>query len=151
MKLTIIPIDGTVQKDGLAYLKLYWIGTPENVHALQWQDTEGWIEFNDGTLNKTITKLPNWTDNALSAWDIANNPIPVPPTIDNNKDSASLLLSSTDWVTLLDVIDVNINPHLLNQSEFLNYRTSLRNIVVNPVEGDIQWPILPKAKWSSNI
>ena len=45
MELTIIPIDKAVYIDGLCYMGLSWEGTPETVHALQWQDTEGWIEY----------------------------------------------------------------------------------------------------------
>jgi len=47
MKLTIIPSDGAVYKDGLCYEHLIWEGTPPNVHALQFDSDSnmGWIEF----------------------------------------------------------------------------------------------------------
>lgn len=75
MKLTIIPIDKAVYIDGLCYMGISWEGTPENVHALQWQDTEGWIEYKDingKTPNETITVLPTWANNAIESWTTAN-------------------------------------------------------------------------------
>lgn len=80
MRLTIIPSDGAVYKDGLCYSDLIWEGTPTNIHALQWFDTQGWIEYNDGTQNENVTELPQWASNALVVWDIANQPVPVEPT-----------------------------------------------------------------------
>lgn len=78
MKITIIPSDGAVYEDGVTYLNLSWEGTPENVHALQWFGSNGWIEYNDGTPNEAIEALPAWTDNALAAWDVVNTPEPEP-------------------------------------------------------------------------
>lgn len=81
MRLTIIPSDGAVYKDGLCYSHLTWEGTPNSVHALQWFNNTGWIEFNDDNpydnykpANETITELPQWALNALAAWEEANNP-----------------------------------------------------------------------------
>ena len=79
MLLTIIPSDGAVYEDGLCYSPLTWSGTPANVHALQWQNVAGWIEFNDGTPNESITVLPTWANDALLQWEQANTP-PVNPT-----------------------------------------------------------------------
>ena len=109
MKLTIIPSDGFIAENGISYSQLSWVGTPPNVHALQWDSSTpinrvlksvveelvneelvpitmesistyyGWIEFNDGTPNEDISVLPSWTDNALEAWTQANNPPPPPP------------------------------------------------------------------------
>ena len=69
MKLTIIPIDGTVIKNEVAYIKLDLssCAIPSNVRALQWQDTSGWLEFWDKQ-NEDITELPNWVNDALIAW-----------------------------------------------------------------------------------
>ena len=85
MRLTIIPSDGAVYEDGLCYLNLTWEGTPADVHALQWFDTQGWIEFEDENpydnikpANETITALPQWAINAMAAWDAANQPQPEP-------------------------------------------------------------------------
>ena len=73
MKLTIIPVDGAVYVDGSSTSGLL-ISFPNNVHALQWSDSSGWIEFNTGEKNQDIEELPTWAIEALSARDahIAN-------------------------------------------------------------------------------
>jgi hypothetical protein len=76
MKLTIIPSDGAVYKDGYAYIGLNLSVVPSNVHALQWKNTVGWVEFvnnDDGTKpqNEPITSLPDWANICLTKWDEA--------------------------------------------------------------------------------
>jgi hypothetical protein len=79
MRLTIIPSDGAVYEDGFSYSGLTWEGTPADVHALQWFDTQGWIEFTDKVKqNEAITELPQWALNAMGAWTVANQPAPQP-------------------------------------------------------------------------
>jgi hypothetical protein len=79
MKLTIIPSDNAVYVDGVmkAYaplpLNLSQCGIPADVHALQWKDAAGWIEFNDnpdGTKpqNEPITELPAWANACIDAY-----------------------------------------------------------------------------------
>jgi hypothetical protein len=149
MKLTIIPSDGAVYEDELSYLNLIWEGTPPNVHALQWQDVAGWIEYNDGRPNEDITVLPDWADNALAAWTVANTPVPPPPpTADQNKATAASLLQATDWTTIADVGSPQMsNPYLANQTEFIAYRNEVRQYAVYPVDGYIDWPLIPEEQW----
>ena len=149
MLLTIIPSDGAVYEDGLCYAPLTWDGTPSNVHALQWQTSSGWIEFNDGTPNEDITVLPQWADNAMAAWTIANTPVPpTPPTAEENKATASGLLQATDWTTIADVGNPQMsNPYLANQADFIAYRNAIRNIAVYPTAGDLVWPVVPTEDW----
>jgi hypothetical protein len=74
MKLTIITADNAVYKDGLCYsdLDLSSCGIPENVSALQWQDTSGWIEDKSALVdNTTITELPAWATACITKWDEA--------------------------------------------------------------------------------
>ena len=79
MKLTIIVEDNAVYVDGVmkAYaplpLDLSTCGIPNNVWALQWKDTSGWIEFKDnpdGTkpANELITVLPDWANACVIIW-----------------------------------------------------------------------------------
>lgn len=88
-----------------------------------------------------------WTysDGKLSPPPAPPKPI---PTSDENKTTAIGLLSATDWVNEPDVYDINSTPHLLNRQDFLTYRNQLRQIAVNPVAGDIQWPVKPTEQWS---
>jgi hypothetical protein len=147
MKLTIIPVDGAVYEGGISYLGLVWEGTPPNVHALQWQDVAGWIEYVDQP-NEDITALPEWADNAMAAWTVANTPIPPsPPTAEYNKATASRLLAGTDWTTIADVASPINNPYLANQSEFIAYRQVIRQIAVYPPAGEVVWPTPPTEVW----
>jgi hypothetical protein len=74
--------------------------------------------------------------------------IPPPPNVYQNKSKAISLLTATDWVTFPDVINTSVTPHLLNQDEFLEYRRLLRIISLDPVDGNIDWPVIPVEKWA---
>ena len=78
MKLTIIPIDGAVYKDGVSYPDLDLSAIPAEVHALQFNDvsSKGWIEFTENdegakAANEVITSLPDWATTASTKWDEA--------------------------------------------------------------------------------
>jgi hypothetical protein len=74
MKVTIITADNAVYKDGVSYsgLDLSLCGIPSNVHALQWQDTSGWIEDKSALVqNQDITELPAWASACVVKWDEA--------------------------------------------------------------------------------
>lgn len=78
MKLTIIPSDSAVYKDGTSYFGLDLTAIPSNVHALQFNDASnaGWIEFTQDDFgakaaNEMITSLPAWATTAISKWDEA--------------------------------------------------------------------------------
>lgn len=155
MRLTIIPSDGAVYENGMCYSNLTWDGTPANVHALQWDTDAGWVEYNDGTPNEDITVLPTWALNAETAWDVANQPPPppAPPTPEEiqaqNKSKAESLLQATDWVNQPDAIDPARTPHLINQADFLDYRSIIRAIAVNPPTTPVtDWPTLPTEVWA---
>ena len=147
MKLTIIPSDGAVYEDGICYLNLVWEGTPLNVHALQWKDVAGHIEYDDKD-NEDIIVLPEWANNAMAAWTVANTPIPPePPTAAQNKATASSLLVATDWTTIADIALPTSNPRLSNQADFIAYRNVIRAIAVYPPAGDIVWATAPTEVW----
>lgn len=153
MRLSIIPSDGSVCKDNVCYTNLVWSGTPVDVHALQWFDTNtGWIEFVGNVVpNEQITVLPDWANAAISAWDVANQPPPpYVPTAEDNQQTASSLLYKTDWTTIPDVSDpTKSNPYLVNVQDFLDFRNQVRQIALNPPAGNIVFPTVPTAVWSS--
>jgi hypothetical protein len=152
MQLTIIPIDGNVKKDGIGYLDLNLssCSIPSNIRVLQWQETLGWIEFWDAP-NQDITELPSWVDCCLAVWTVANTPVPPsPPTAENNKQTAISLLQQTDWTQIPSVSDPALsNPYLANKNAFDIYRNSVRQYALNPVAGDINWPIAPTEVWTT--
>lgn len=65
------------------------------------------------------------------------------------KSQASKLLYQTDWTSIADVADpAKSNPYLMNQAEFIAYRSQIRALAVNPVANPV-WPTMPTAQWSS--
>lgn len=154
MKLTIIPVDKSVGKDGKFYLKLDLssCNIPLNVHALQWQDNAGWIEYDSELIqNESITELPAWANACLNKWSEANTPLPpTPPTAEQNKNIAVYKLKETDWSITPDVGDpTKSNPYLSNVAEFIAYRNAIRQYAINPIDGDIAWATVPSAVWAT--
>jgi len=87
MRLTIIPSDNAVYVDSVfkGPLNLSQFNIPSNVHALQWYDTKGWLEFNDSPdpftpkpPNEIISELSQWALDCYQAWVSAPFPSPVP-------------------------------------------------------------------------
>jgi len=94
MKLTIIRSDGAVYKDSISYSGLDLSVVPTNVHALQWKNTAGWIEFvdnDDGTKpqNEPITVLPDWVNACLTKWDEAKTAAEAAAAIATNQPTTT--------------------------------------------------------------
>lgn len=58
----------------------------------------------------------------------------------NCKEESKKRIANSDWVVLQDV-------NISNKSEFINYRSQLRNLILNPVEEPI-FPEEPQPVWS---
>ena len=79
MRLTIIPDDNFVAVNGDSShqpLDLTPCNVPPEVHALQWYENRGWIEFDDPAdpfapkpPNQDITELPQWANNCVQVWE----------------------------------------------------------------------------------
>jgi hypothetical protein len=153
MRLTIIPSDTAVYKDGVVYDHLSMSAVPLDVHALQWFDVSGWVEFKGNSPNQDITELPAWANTCLEEWEAADYahkhpPPPPPPTAEENKQNAVNLLAQTDWTALPDVADpLKSNPYLANANAFNDYRNAVRQIAITPVAGDLVWPVMPQEVW----
>ena len=77
-------------------------------------------------------------------------PEPVPPTAEQNKQTAIIKLQSTDWTTTSDVGDsTKSNPYLSNVQDFVTYRNAVRQYAITPVAGNINWPIKPDEEWTT--
>lgn len=73
MRLTIVPSDKVVILDGQAKFDLDLSFCPPEVHAVQWYDTFGYVEFKDNP--ETLEKDPNQRieelgiyEQAVTAW-----------------------------------------------------------------------------------
>jgi hypothetical protein len=68
-RLTIIPADKTVYFDDKVASDLDLSFLQAGIHALQWLNGAGWIEYDDPDAhNQPITELPDW---AMQAYDLA--------------------------------------------------------------------------------
>ena len=66
-----------------------------------------------------------------------------------NANLAKQILSNTDWTAIPDVADpLKSNPYLMNQADFVSYRSAVRNIAVNPT-WDAVFPEAPAEIWSN--
>lgn len=95
------------------------------------------------------TAGPGWTyvDGVFIA------PYVPPPTpeelIAQCKQQATGILNATDWTSIADVGDpAKSNPYLVNQAEFIAYRSTVRGYAVNPVVDPV-FPTAPTEQWSS--
>ena len=57
MKLTVVFDDKVIAKDGTLYHVESddWTLTQGNLHAVQWNETAGHLEFKDSTVNQILT------------------------------------------------------------------------------------------------
>jgi hypothetical protein len=74
MRLTIVPSDKNIGIDGLFLnMDLSSCAIPVNIHALQWYETEGEIEFINNPdrtkpQNEFISELPAWANACVNKW-----------------------------------------------------------------------------------
>lgn len=157
MKITIINQDKTVYKNNKAFNKLNLLTVPNDIHALQWNETQGHIEFNDNKPNEIITELPSWANDCLSEWEVANTielnlleelnkPIIDSPIIYTDQEKLASIrlqrdkrLLNSDWTQLLDA------PSYINKEAWAAYRQLLRDL---PNQPDLNlnlpnWPMPP--------
>ena len=80
-RITIVPDDNTVIVDGEARREISMAGIDPTIHAVQWKDTAGEIEYNDGKRHKKIVSISPF-QSFIDRW--ANAAIP-PPTLDDLK------------------------------------------------------------------
>jgi len=144
MKLTIISQDKTVYKNNKAFNKLNLSTVPSNIHALQWNETQGHIEFNDNKPNEIITELPSWANDCLAEWEVANahelnllaelnKPIIEANIIYTDQEKLAHIrvqrdkrLLDSDWTQLLDA------PASIDKEAWAVYRQLLRDLPSQP-------------------
>jgi hypothetical protein len=155
MRLTIIPGDKyiAIDNNGLLDIQqdLNWI--PSNVHALQWYDTWGEVEYNDETPNERIENLGIF-EQAVADFNnekkILQDELDAIEAARDYWEELRVLrnqrLSDCDWTQMSDV---SVTEE--QKISWKNYRQLLRDLpesitdpkqlVVNPT--DSNWPIKP--------
>jgi hypothetical protein len=143
MRITIIPSEKFIKVDGDQLIDiledLSWI--PLDIRAVQWYDTWGEVEYNDGKPNSIIQELGIF-ENAILTFNKEKDRINRQKLIEEEIKELSrdyweelrLLrnrkLSESDWTQSRDII-------LENDDEWKNYRQILRDIpnkIDNPKE-----------------
>lgn len=152
MKLTIIVPDSAVYVDGKSYSNLTLTNIPANVRVLQWQGTEGHIEFIDGTSNQNITELPTWANDAKNEWDSAllksTQPDPVESnlsetfTLNDAEKLEAIRLERTNRLRFSDWTQLSDAPSYINKEEWAKYRQALRDMLDSPTF-DLNNPVYP--------
>ena len=64
--LTIIKDDNNIAEGGV-WRTVDCSSLAANVHAVQWDGSAGWVEYNDGTANETIDSISAY-DDLRTAW-----------------------------------------------------------------------------------
>ena len=113
------------------------------VSDAEFAQAEGWILLPDGFgigdfyIDGQFVKAPQ--------------PQPTPEEIQSqNKQEAQSLLQQTDWTCTVDINNPQYsNPYLANQDEFLAYRSTVRQIAVNPPTTPAVFPPMPEEVWAS--
>jgi hypothetical protein len=155
MKITIAPIDKTIVIDGNSLIDikqdLSWI--PSDIHAVQWFNDHGWIEYVDNRNNLEITELGIYEQAII---DYNNEIKRIEDEILAQEASRDYwvhlrfirndLLTQSDWTQLPD------SPlSTEKQLEWIFYRNNLRNLPDNiedpkPLALNLNhpsWPIPP--------
>lgn len=81
---------------------------------------------------------------------VAPPPAPTPDIQTQNKQQAQSLLQQTDWTCTVDINNPQYsNPYLTNQDAFLAYRSTVRQIAINPPTTPATFPQMPTEQWSN--
>jgi hypothetical protein len=157
MKLTIINSDKTVYIDYKPYVQLSLTNVPKVVHALQWKDTEGHIEYNNGMPNEIIKDLPNWAIEAKLEWE--DKDAKYNELIQQDYANQLKLNTPKDLTDLekLQIIRVERNNRLfasdwtqlqdskVNKETWAEYRQALRDLPNNVDVNNPVYPTIPNA------
>ena len=103
----------------------------------EYAQSQGWVEA---------------TGDVAVGWGYVDGQFVPPPPIDysaQNKSQAQSLLQQTDWTCTVDITNPQYsNPYLMNQDAFLAYRSTVRQIAVNPPTTPAVFPVMPDEIWS---
>lgn len=156
MRITVLPADKYISIDnqGLFNIQqdLSWL--PSNVRALQWYDTWGEIEYNNGNPNERIEELGIF-EQAIRNYNneiqrIENEKVEAEAARDywvELRDLRDQKLTKCDWT---QVADVQLTEN--KKAEWTLYRQQLRDLPENianpkPLVLDLShsdWPVKPQ-------
>jgi hypothetical protein len=149
MRLTVVPIDGVVCKDGecLHDIDLSWI--PEEVHAVQWYEDHGHVELKTPDPNIDITELGIYQQ-ASDLWDAKKQEF---IDAELNRDYLAELrilrdfrLTQSDWTqlpdnTLTEEQKVAWQAYRQELRDLTDNVTDPKSLVLDP--NHPEWPVPP--------
>ena len=152
MRLIIIPSDKAIGIDGEFFSKigedLSWI--PSNIHTIQWYDTWGEVEYNDGSPNEKIEELGIFSQASETFENekvrLVNERIDEEAAIEAARDYWKELrilrdgkLSKCDWT---QIADVSLTEE--QKTAWRTYRQALRDLPGNTEDPKNPiWPTIP--------
>ena len=152
MKITIIPIDKHIRIDdnSLSQIKEDMTWVPTNIHALQWYDTFGEIEYNDGTPNEIIEELGIY-EQALETFDAEKQrrlreQLAEEELIEASRDYWKELRNMRNYkLSVCDWTQGNDSPITeAKKQEWTLYRQKLRDLPDNTIDPKRPvWPLSP--------
>ena len=128
MRVTIIRDDGVLLKDGRS-IKIDLSDFPADIHAVQWEGTEGHVEYNDWKPYAKIANLTafqTWIDRWQSAADVEDAP-PPPDSPEVVKEKQKKAIERQRDMTLAAGLTWNGNKYHIDQTMIaaLNGRLTL--------------------------
>ena len=85
MRLTVVPSDKIIIKDGKEYKVTDLSYLDSNIHAIQWYDDKGEIEYVDGTPNLEITDIAPYNQ-CVTDWEA-----------EKTKESEANVVTAEQW------------------------------------------------------
>ena len=137
MKLTIVPDDKLVIKDGDGISGLELKDFPSDVWAVQWDGSKGTVEKRDLSVTDItdITPYNAW----IAEYDTAKGGFETPDWEVDGRQQRDDLLASCDWVVLPDS---PISGDKL--AEWKTYRQALRDLPANTTDWEnVIYPTQP--------
>ena len=147
MRLTVVPSDKIIIKDGKEYKVTDLSYLDSNIHAIQWYDDKGEIEYVDGTSNLAITDITPYNQ-CVTDWEAAKT-----------KEAEANVYTDEQWQNwfreirdelLLDSDWTQVSDNKLSDSkktEWQTYRQKLRDITNGLTTVDevnaVSWPTKP--------
>ena len=107
MRLTVVPSDKIIIKDGKEYKVTDLSYLDSNIHAIQWYDDKGEIEYVDGTSNLEITDITPYNQ-CVTDWEAAKtkeaeaNVYTAEQWEKWFRDIRNELLTDSDWTQVSD-------------------------------------------------
>jgi len=131
----------------------------ENIYAV----IENGLVINNAVADAEFASQQGWVLNNVAAqigWKYINGQFiehtPIPNYTESeiliiNMSKAKELLSTTDWSQYPDVTNTANQTYLVNAEEFITFRATVRQVIINTPKTLVDFPSVPKAIWNGFV